>query len=62
MRVECWAIKTASGFVKDYCDPAEGFKTMTFLTRKAARKWLEEHPYFKGDTVKLIIFVQIKDY
>ena len=62
MRVECWAIKTKPGFVKDYRDPAEGFKVMTFTTRKAARKWLEEHAYFKGDIVKLIVTAQIKDY
>lgn len=62
MRVNCWAIKTAAGLVKDYRDPTEGFKTMTFGTRKAARKWLDEHLYFKGEIVKLVVTAQVKDY
>lgn len=60
MRVECWALKTAQGLVKDFRDPLEGFKTMTFRTKKDAIAWAQTNKAYRAVPVKITILVSIK--
>jgi hypothetical protein len=58
----CWAIQTPNGLVKNYDDPLVGFKTRTFKTRKIAQEYLQTHRINKGQTVKILLVVSLKEY
>lgn len=58
MRVECWAISTRPGFVRDPDrKPWHGFMAMTFRTRTAARAYLEADTYLRktAQVVRVVI-------
>ena len=62
-RIECWAIKVKGGkfinreWINNFW---EADKVLTFRTRKDAKKWLEENPFWrgKGEVVKVTVTVK----
>ena len=62
MKYRCWGLQTANGLVKDFRDPLEGFKTLTFRTRTAALEWAQRNDYYRAKPVKLTLLIHIKDF
>lgn len=62
MRVECWALQTQNGLLKDHGNPFAGFKTRTFKTRREAIKWTYVYPMYRAKPVKIVLTVSVKDF
>lgn len=62
-KTTCWAIKLKRGkfvcqtFISNFWD-AE--RTMTFRTKKVAKEWLKNNPFWngKGEVIKVIVTVR----
>lgn len=62
MRIDCWAVQTSHGLVKDFRDPLQGFKTMTFRTKGLALAWVNSNPAYRARPVKISITISVKDF
>lgn len=63
-RTECWAIKTRQGNfvhlpVTNFV--FEGYRIMTFRTRKAAQQWLDNDRYWKDKSTVVPITITTKE-
>ena len=62
MRLECWALKTPNGLLKDHANPYTALKTRTFKTRKDAAAWAGTYPMYRAAPVKIVIKIEEKDF
>lgn len=63
-RIECWALKTKQDNFVHF--PAtnfmfEGYRIMTFRTRKAAQQWVDNDRYWKDKTTVVPIVVTTRE-
>ena len=59
-RIECWAIKIKGGkFINRMWTPNywEADRVLTFRTKKFAKQWLKENPFWenRGEIVKVTV-------
>lgn len=62
MKIQCWGLKTPTGFMRTYDAPEAGFKIKTFRTRRDAIEYCKGLPYCRAEPVKITLTVLVKDF